>query len=125
MCVYLHAESLYQQVKEVEDCKTFAETNGDSATIEEIISKQESDKNLVDAAFSLKKGEMSEVVEGDRGYYIIYCVDDNNEEALEQAKEDIILAAQIQIFENQYEEWAKMYEVKISEKLWETSILSN
>lgn len=49
------------------------------------------DKEAVDAAFSLKKGKMSNVIGGKNGYYIIYCENDNDEDATYAMKMRLLL----------------------------------
>ncbi len=57
------------------------------------------EKAALDAALALKKGEVSSVVEGTQGYYIIYCVNDKEEDATQARKEVIIAKRQNRLFQ--------------------------
>ena len=48
------------------------------------------EKVVEEAAFALKTGEISNIIEASDGYYIIYCVDDYNEDATLEKKEEVI-----------------------------------
>ena len=72
----------------------------------------------------MKKGSISEVLEGTaddgtQGYYIVYCVNDNNEDATYNRKEEIIAENQMDMFKTKYSEWLKDCNVNISQKFWE------
>jgi foldase protein PrsA len=76
------------------------------------------DSAVVKAAFSLKTGQMSDVITGKDGYYIVYCTNDNDEKATYQKKEAIIEERQTSLFQKKYETWVKGKKVNLSEKFW-------
>ena len=52
--------------------------------------KGEYPKEVEEAAFALKNGEISEGIKAEDGYYFIYCVDKYNEELSEENKKKIV-----------------------------------
>lgn len=77
-----------------------------------------------DEALKLKKGKISNVIssnvsDGTEGYVIIYCINNNNEDATYDCKESIIEERQTNMFKDKYAEWLKGCDVKISQSFWE------
>lgn len=66
------------------------------------------------AAFAMKTGELSQIIQAPEGYYIIYCVSDYEQELTAKKKEEIIAAKQKEIFEAQYKEWSGECDIQIS-----------
>lgn len=116
---YIKAQELLTEATTVEDFASFSKSNTDSAEIEITIGKDDLEKDLADAAFALKTGEMSNIVEASDGYYIIYCVDDYNEDATLEKKEEVIDERQSKKFIELYEQWEKGVEVEINEEVWD------
>ena len=88
-------------------------------TLQELVvgkSSTKLEKAALDAALALKKGEVSSVVEGTQGYYIIYCVNDMEEDATQARKEVIIAKRQNRPFPNI---WLNKCDVNISEDFWD------
>ncbi len=117
------AKELWEQAEEGADFESLATVHSDLAETSFIIGrgdwKEEYDRALFDeAAFSLKTGEISEVIDGPHGFYIIRCVNELDEDATAQAKEEIINERQDTAFRKLYAEWAKEFEVKVDEKKW-------
>lgn len=112
------AKELLKKAQESSNFLTFAQANTDAKEAELTFSKAEAPKELKDAAFSLKSGELSGLVEGDSGYYILYCVNDDDEDATAKRKEAIILERQKASFEEKFKEWSGNYEIVISNTLW-------
>lgn len=117
---FQRASKIYKEAKKAEDFQIFAEDNSDRADTELTCGKDTDklDKEAVDAAFTLKKGQMSKVVEGESGYYIIYCVNDYDEDATYARKEEIIEERQTNMFKEKYSEWIAKNKVSISSKFW-------
>lgn len=121
------AEKLLKEAKKSEDFLSFAEENTDSKEISVTIGRDNDllGKDATEEAFSLKKGKISDVVEdtntdGTSGYYIIYCVNDNNEDETYAYKEKIIEERQTGMFKDKYAEWLKECDVNISQSFWES-----
>lgn len=113
------AEEFYKQAKETKSFYNYAEENSDDAVVEITFGQENKPEEFGDKAFSLKQGEISEIIEGESGYYILYCVSSFDEDATDKRKENIIKMNQDEVFQQAYREWSKNYEVLISTTLWE------
>lgn len=113
------AQELLKDGRKSEDFQSFAQVNTDAASVELTICRGEGPAEIESAALSLKSGEFSPVVEGKEGYYIIYCVNDSNEDAIMKKKEELITKAQDEKFMEEYTKWSEEYEVVISSAEWE------
>ncbi len=119
-------KGMLKEAKKAESFADYAEANTDSRTSEATIGKDTEllDKEAIDAAFSLKKGKMSNIIGGKTGYYIIYCVNDNDEDATYARKEEIINERQTKMFKDKYAEWLSESRVDISNKFWDVFTIS-
>ena len=105
----LEADSFYQ----------FAAENSDNKDeIEMTVGKGDMEAALEKVAFSMKAGEISEVIEASNGYFILYCVSDLDREATDVAKEELISKRQEEAFDTTYREWEKNTKVKLNKDLW-------
>lgn len=111
---YKEAVKLRKTAKTVEDFYTFAEANTEAKDVQISFARGDMSDEFTDAAFALKKGQLSTVVAAPEGYYIIYCVEENNEELAIQKKEELIQEEWKANFEAKYAKWAKEYEVEVS-----------
>lgn len=112
------AKKLLKQAKDTDDFYPLAENNTDDTDVEYTFGKGEKDKKVEEAAFALKTGQLSKVVQGDNGYYIIYCASDYDEEATANRKEEIIADRQDEAFQKLYTEWSKDYKVAVNSSMW-------
>lgn len=120
------AQNLLKAARKSDDFLSFAEENTDAGIASATIGREDGliGKKAANEAFKLKKGKTSKVVEsvsadGTRGYFIIYCADDNNEDATYARKEAIIEERQTTMFKEKYSEWLKDCDVNISQDFWE------
>ncbi len=119
------AKKLRKEAANTDDFESFAQENTDSSQISVTIGK-DSDilgGSATDTALKMSKGEISSVIEssagGNTGYYILYCVNDNNEDATYKRKEEIIENRQTNMFREKYAEWLEEADVNISQDFWE------
>lgn len=119
---YEKIQNLAEQVKETTDFLSLAETNSEADIIEYTFGKGEAPKEYGDvfeqAAFQLKTGEVSDIIETENGWHIIYCVSDYNEDATIQVKERIIGERRNEMFMEIFSEWSEDYDVVINEEAW-------
>lgn len=115
-----YAKDLRKQAKKMtaEEFYDFAEENSEDEEIEITFGRDEMLDEYEKAAFALKTGELSKVVDTSEAYFIIYCVDDNNEDATYENKEAIIEQRQDEIFEEKYNEWSKGVDIDINDEVW-------
>ena len=120
------AAKLLKEAKKTPDFLSFAEENTDAGTVSATIGRDSKllGQKATDAALKLKKGKFSDVTEskdanGTTGYFIIYCVNSNNEDATYAYKEKIIEERQTSMFKEKYVGWLKDCDVSISQKFWE------
>lgn len=113
-------ETMAAEAKESGDLETAAADHdftmstatygGDAAT-----SVPEELQTAVDA---IEEGEYTDVVETDMGYYIALLVSEQDEEATQERKEEIISERQSEFYTQTYESWAEDVEFTINEEVW-------
>lgn len=113
------AKDLLKQAKDATNFLTFAQSNTDAGEAELTFSRADAPSELAGQAFSLHSGQLSPLIEGQSGYYIIYCVNDDDEDATAKHKEELILKRQKESFEKKFTEWSKEYTIVISDSLWQ------
>ena len=114
------AKALYKKAKELTtNFYAFAEANTDAPEVEITFGKNNMPKDFGDAAMSLKTDQMSKLITGNNGYYIIYCVNDYDEDATMAKKEAIIAERKDELFRQKYLEWSERIKLVISTAVWD------
>ncbi len=121
---YEKVRSLLEQAKETEDFYALAEANSEAETIEYTFGRGQGPTNysaaFEQAAFTLKSGQVSDIISTDYGWHILYCVSDFNEDATIQVKEAIIEQRRNEMFAKLYTEWSADYDIVINSEAWST-----
>ncbi len=114
------ADNLYNEAVKTDDFLSFARKYTTAATVEAVVGNDSTDidKTVLSTAMQMSSGDVSQVIEGQDGYYIIYCTNENDETSTYNKKEQIIEERQEKLFTTEYSKWMKDCEVSISEKFW-------
>lgn len=137
------AQKLRTQAELAADFGNFADANSELEDYEltygradlskEFDSLQENEKQQIEhlpekvltQGLKMKTGKISKVLETDQGYFVLYCVNDFDEDATKAKKEKMIEAEQERVFSEAYTSWSKDYKVEIGKKLWEEISFQN
>lgn len=113
------ADQLREQALTEENFYTLASANTDDEDeIEITAGKGDMMTELEKVAFSMKQGEISNVIETDMGYFILYCVSELDREATDAVKEELIAKRQEEAFDTRYTEWEKNTKTSLNDELW-------
>ena len=135
------AKKLRKQAELAADFGNFADANSEleeyeltygsadlSNTIDDQQKKQQIKKlpkKILTQGLKMKTGKISNILETEQGYFILYCVSDFDEDATRAKKEEMIEAEQERVFSEAYTSWSKDYKVEIGKKLWEEISFQN
>ena len=121
---YEKVKDLLEQAKTTDDFYALAEANSESDTIEYTFGRGEGPEDysssFEQAAFTLKTGQVSNIISTDYGWHILYCVSDDNKDATTQKKEEIIEKRRSELFAKLYEEWSANFDVIVNSEAWNT-----
>ncbi len=119
---YEKVKNLLEQAKTAEDFYALAEANSEADTIEYTFGRGQAPKeyssSFEQAAFTLKTGQVSDIITTDYGWHILYCVSDYNEDATTQRKEGIINQRRSELFATLYTQWSAGYDVVVNSEAW-------
>lgn len=119
------AIQLHEEALTTTNFKDFAQANSDDGDEVEItVGKGDMKTELENAAFALKEGEVSELIDTEEGWFIFYCVEEMNQEATDAKKEEIIRERQEAAFEEKYVAWDASKEVSMDEELFDSISLT-
>lgn len=112
------AKKIRENAVLAEEFAAYASANSESECIEFTLGK--GDMPEIEAvAFSLKVGDVSNVIETSTGYVILKKISDFDEDATRLKKEEIIEERQNEVFASKYKIWSENYKVTQNMKLWD------
>lgn len=77
-------------------------------------------ENFEEAAFNLGAGEISDIIETDYGYHLIYCVSTFNPEETENTKLKIVEERRQEAFEEVYQNYVTTLTSNLNKTLWDS-----
>lgn len=114
------AKKLLAKAEKQKDFFAFAKEKTDADEITVTFGKENMPDEIGEVSLTLKTGELSEVIEGTDGYYIIYCVNDKEEQLTADKRKEKQEETESQAFESAYTKWSEKYTIEVSIKLWNT-----
>lgn len=118
--VYRQAENILLKITAGEDFDVLASTYSNAEELTAYYRKGEQEKELEDVVFNLGEDEISDIIEGARGYYIFRCISTYDMEQTEAAKQEILRERQQQVFNSIYELFIVDKHCYLNEELWDT-----
>lgn len=113
------ADKLLSDAAKAEDFYSFAKEHTDDSTVEMTVGKNDLPEKSAAAAFALKDGEISGVIEEEDGFYIFYCKSARDELATQVAEEALIAKLSQEYFESLYQKWIQNVTIEINQALWD------
>ena len=99
----------------------FAELAGkysDDHTLNYSIGKEDVDEAAAQVIFNLETREVSEVIETDKGYYIVKCISTFDKSKTEENKKKLIEKRKVEAFGEEYEAFLDPLVRRINESVW-------
>lgn len=100
------AQKILGKLEEGEDFDSLAAIYSDKEQVNCSYTKMTIDQDILEEAFELSKGEISEPLVSKNGIYILLCVDPFNRDETDTTKETIIRDRKLKAFETAYEKYA-------------------
>ncbi|MDO5519213.1 MAG: peptidylprolyl isomerase [bacterium] len=112
------ADKLKKQADKEKDFLSFANSNTDTSVVELTFGKGDY-KEFEQQAFSLKQGQISNVIETSTGYVILKLVSAFDEDATKVKKEEIIEEERDKVFKEKYKIWSGDYKATQDTSKWD------
>ena len=106
-----------------EDFNSLASAYSDDKTVTHSFGKGNVETAVEECAFNLSQGEISPVVEGENGYYIIRCVSTLDRKETDANKEKIITQRKKEAFNEVYGTFTNEQVRQLNNKLWNSITL--
>ncbi len=118
---YSEAEQFRNDVSSQKDFISYARKKSDLSIITTYIGKGNSTygEDVISAALALKKGEISEVVEDDNGFYVLYCINPEDEIETFRSLERQANAKKRDMFATVYSDWSDNIDVTLNDDFWQ------
>lgn len=113
------AYQVWERIAAGESFESLAAEYNNGTPTEYRIGRGEMEEAFEEAAFQLTSGQVSGLVEGKDGIYIIKCISNYNQEETDANKEKIYMENCSEIFNKEYNKFLKKAKVKLNDKAWE------
>ena len=117
--LWTKARSIRADAMAAKDFATYAKTVTEASEVEITVGRSELPTKSRSAAFALKTGETSEIIEEEDGLYIFYCVSEREEAETRAATEAKIEELAREYFDSKYEKWVNSVKIEINQALWD------
>jgi foldase protein PrsA len=126
---YDKVKDLLKQAKETDDFYALAQEASQSDVIEYTFGRGEGPKEygaaFENASFTLRTGQVSDIITTDKGWHILYCKSDFNKDATNRVKEKIIEQRREDMFSGLYSKWADKYDIVVNRAAWDAILLED
>lgn len=113
-------QELYQRAtRDEEDFRTLAETYSKYVWIEGQVCRRELEEAVETAVFALTSGEISKVITGDEGSYLIKCVNNYEKDLTAQHRDELIDEWKQDIFKAEYDRYVQTLYMRVNDPAWE------
>lgn len=124
-------QSAYQKACEIRELAVSGENDfvdlasrySEDSVITYSFGKGEMDPVFEETAFQLETGEISEVIESEKGYHIIKCLSTFDREQTDLSKQEIVEERRREVFGQEYDEFVDTLVRNLNTKLWEAITL--
>ena len=122
---YGKATQAYEKVKSGADFYTVAAEYSDDEIIQIDLGREGFVEEIEKAAFELAPDEYTEIIETDKGYYIVKCVESYLKDKTESNKTQILTNRQNEEFLKVFNPFLEKLQLDFNEKVWEKIKLSD
>lgn len=122
---YARAEEAYNKIVAGADFYTAATEYSDDEIIQIDLGRDEFVEEIEKAAFGLKTDEYTGILETEKGYYIVKCVDNYLKDKTESNKINILTNKQNEEFLKIFNPFLEKLELDFNDKIWEGIKLSD
>lgn len=106
------------------DFNAVARTFSQDEQVEKSVGRGERSKEYEDAVFSMETGEISPIIREGDSFYIVKCINDYDEEATLERKQNLALLRKNQAFRKIYDVFAMEHPVELKGDVWEQIVFS-
>lgn len=116
-------EEIISMLNEGEDFVSLALSYSDDKTITRSFGKGMMESVIEECAFNLAVNEVSPIIKGENGYYIIHCVSTLDRKETDANKEKIITQRKKEAFNQVYGTFVESQITQLNEELWNNTVM--
>ncbi len=113
------ASDIINRLNQGEDFYTLASAYSDDSVITHTFGKGAIDAEVEECAFNLSVNEVSEVVKGEEGYYVLQCMNTLDRQETDANKEKIVTQRKKEAFNQVYGSFAEGQVRQLNHEVWE------